>query len=97
MKFTYSDIGENCTLKEYINQYSPIKLEVGKTYVQAKETWHEKHYKIIFSDAKIAIGVVVYNAISDEFLGDYELFNVNNGFKYQDSQRPDYRLTEEAN
>lgn len=95
MKYTYSDIGESCSWKEYIDQYRPIKLELNKVYIQGKGTWQEMHYKITFCDDSIALGVKVYSAISMQFIGDYELFYVDNGFKYQDMQAPSYRLTEE--
>lgn len=96
MKFTASDYcrGE-CTRKEFIEQYKPIKLEVGKVYRQISDTWAEKHYKIIFVDNKIALGISVFNKISNKFIGDYEMFYVNDGFKHNDIIRPSYRLIEE--
>lgn len=95
MKYSYSDIYNECTFKQYIDQYNPIKLELGKSYIQSKDTWHEKHYVILFIDDKIAIGKSIYNKIGDKFIGDYDLFYLDNGFKYNDTVRPCYRLTEE--
>lgn len=97
-KFSLSDYLEDvCTTAEWINQHNPIKLEVGKVYVQAKGTWHEHHYKILFVDDKIATGVAVWSKIGDgkKYSGDYSLFYVANGFKYQDVTRAIYRLSEE--
>ena len=31
----------------------PIKLELGKIYMQDKNSWSEKHYKIIFMDSTL--------------------------------------------
>lgn len=96
MKYSYSDIHENCTWKEYIDQFNPIKLELGKTYVQNKGKWDEHHFQIVFVDEKIAVGIEVYSAIGEFAIGGYTMFYVDNGFKYNDAQRPSYRLTEEV-
>jgi len=71
-----------------------IKIELNKIYRQESDSWCKKHYKIIFVDDKIAVGISTYNQISREFIGDYELFNKNTGMKYNDSRRA-YRLINE--
>lgn len=92
MKYTYEDYLDGvCTRTEYRNQFNPPKLELNKTYVQAKKTWHERHYLIIFIDNNIALGKCIYNVISDKFIGDYSLFNVNDGWSY-DNSNDVYRL-----
>jgi hypothetical protein len=97
-KITLSEYLDNdCTRHEYEQQFNPIKLEVNKVYIQGLNTWHEKKYKIIFQDEKISLGICVYNKISMEFIGDYELFNTNTGFKYNDVRIPDYQLIEVQN
>lgn len=75
-----------------------IKLELGKTYLQESDSWAKKHYKIIFVDDKIALGLKVYCGIynsSERNCGSYEMFNVNTGEKYNDS-RLCYRLKNEV-
>lgn len=75
-----------------------IKLELGKTYLQESDSWAKKHYKIVFVDDVIALGVVVYCGIynsSTRNCGDYQLFRVDTGEKYQDC-RLDYRLIREV-
>lgn len=96
-KFKYSDIHRNCTLEQWINQYNPIRLEVGKIYQQESESWCKKQYKILFVDDKIAIGISIHNTISDRYIGEYCLFYVDNGFKYNDMIQPSYRLVKEVN
>jgi hypothetical protein len=97
LKFSADDYCEGrCTRQQFIEQYDPIKLELGKVYIQDKGSWSEKHYKIIFMEDEIALGVSVYNAIGDRFIGDYVLFYLENGFKYKDVVRPSYRLSEEV-
>jgi hypothetical protein len=71
-----------------------IKLELNKTYLQESDSWAKMHYKIIFIDDKIALGIKVWCGIynSDKRnVGTYEMFNVNTGEKYNDS-RLCYRL-----
>ena len=94
MKYSYSDIHNGCTFKQFIDQYDPIKIEIGKTYIQSKGTWHEKHFVILFIDDKISVGKCVYNKIGKKFVGEYDFFYVDNGFKYNDIVRPSYRLSE---
>ncbi len=75
-----------------------IKLELGKTYLQESDSWAKKHYKIIFIDNYIALGQVVYCGIYDSTkkgCGDYEMFKLNTGEKYNDS-RLCYRLKKEV-
>jgi hypothetical protein len=75
-----------------------IKLELNKTYLQESDSWAKFHYKIIFVDEKIAVGLKVYCGIYDSNTrgcGRYEMFNVNTGEKYQDS-RLCYRLKNEV-
>jgi hypothetical protein len=68
-----------------------VELELGKVYSQASSSWSEKHYLIIFIDDKVAVGRSIYNQISNKYIGDYEIFNKNNGMKYQDG-RLAYRI-----
>lgn len=95
MKFSYSDIFENCSFEEYINQYNPIQLELNKTYIQNKGNWMERTFTIvaIHNDTAMAVSLNPFNKKSF----DYDLFYVKNGFKYQDTARPCYRLTGEVN
>lgn len=89
----------DCTRQQFINQYNPIKLEVGKTYRQESDSWAKKHYKILYTDNQIAVGIVVYCGIYQSSIkgcGGYEMFYVDNGFKYQDICRPCYRLLSEV-
>lgn len=96
MNFTSSDYSEGlCTRKQFVDQYSPIRLEVGKVYQQESELWCHKQYKILYIDNHIAVGICVANSISNRFIGDYEMFYVNDGFKYNDTLRPNYRLVRE--
>jgi hypothetical protein len=94
--FSYEDyLNGECTFEEYCGCFDQlIKPELGKTYIQNKGHWAEMHFKIIFSNEKVALGVCIYNKISEKFIGDHCLFDVNNGFIYHDT-RPEYRLTEE--
>ena len=95
MKFSRQDYVEGyCTHEEYISQFDPISLKIGETYVQSKGTWHEAHYKIIFQDDRISLGVIVYSAIGDIAIGDYCLFWTNSGFKYNDNRIASYQLKE---
>lgn len=71
-----------------------IKLELGQTYLQESDSWAKMHYKIIFVDEKIAVGLKVYCGIynsSTQNCNSYEMFNVNTGEKYNDD-RLCYRL-----
>jgi hypothetical protein len=75
-----------------------IKLELNKVYLQESDSWAKKHYKIIFVDDKIAVGLKVWCGIynsNTKNCGTYELFNVNTGEKYQDG-RLCYRLKNEV-
>lgn len=75
-----------------------IKLELGKTYLQESDSWAKAHYKIIFIDHYIALGVKVYCGIynsSKQNCGSYEMFKINTGEKYNDS-RLCYRLKSEV-
>ncbi len=96
MKYSMFDYcnGE-CTKTEFYGQFDLIKPELGKIYRQVSDSWAEKHFKIIFVDNKIALGVSVYNQISNKYIGEHELFYVDTGFKYNDI-RPNYRLVSEA-
>jgi len=95
-KFTYQDYEDKlCTLQQYRQSLNPPKIELGSIYIQAKGTWYEKHFKIIHIHNNIALALSVYNKISDKFTGDYQLFNVRDGFVYNDS-REDYRLSEKV-
>ena len=75
-----------------------FKLELNKTYLQEADSWSRQHYKIIFVDETIAVGLKVYCGIygsSTRNCGTYELFKVNTGEKYNDT-RLCYRLKEEV-
>lgn len=83
--------------KAYYLQWKPVTLELGKTYFQAKGTWHEKQYKVL----AIVDDVAVCEIINDDVLGmsrngEKGLFHVSGyrgGWKYQDD-RAIYRLQE---
>ena len=71
-----------------------IKLELDKTYLQESDSWAKMHYKIIYVNDKIAVGVKVWCGIYNSDTrncGKYEMFKVDTGEKYQDS-RLEYRL-----
>lgn len=75
-----------------------LKIELGKTYLQESDSWARKHFKIVFVDDKIAVGIVVYCGIYNSNVkncGNYQLFKVGTGEKYQDS-RLCYRLKKEV-
>jgi hypothetical protein len=75
-----------------------IKLELGKTYLQESSSWAKMHYKIIFVDGVIAVGIKVWCGIYNSDTrgcGNYEMFRVATGEKYNDS-RLCYRLKKEA-
>jgi len=75
-----------------------IKLELGKTYLQESDSWAKMHYKIIFVDDHIAVGIKVWCGIynsSSKGCGDYEMFKVSTGEKYNDG-RLGYRLKKEV-
>jgi hypothetical protein len=76
-----------------------IKLEVGKTYLQKSASWAIKHYKILSIEGKVALGIVVYDGIYNSKTrgcGEYALFRVDTGEKYQEP-RLNYALIEEVN
>lgn len=78
--------------KAYYKQFPGANLEVGKVYTQAKGTWHEKDYKIVFVFDNVALGVCVSDDPYDK--GKKELFystGICKGWKYEDD-RPVYRL-----
>lgn len=80
--------------KAYYEQFLGATLEVGKVYTQAKGTWHEKDYKIVFIVDGVALGTCVSNDKYEK--GRKELFyasGIKKGWKYQDD-RPVYRLQE---
>jgi hypothetical protein len=94
MTNTYQQyLDDECTWKEYLSSLDIPTLKLGHTYIQSKGSWGEKHFKIIFIDDKIAVGLCIFNKISPKFIGNYAMFSVASAFKYQDT-RPDYRLTE---
>jgi hypothetical protein len=75
-----------------------IRLEVGKTYLQKSASWAIKHYKILSADNIVALGIVVYCGINNSKIrgcGEYALFRVNTGEKYQEP-RLNYALIEEV-
>jgi len=93
MKYSYSDIHETCSYQDYVDQYNPIKLEVGEVYTQHPDTWEETEYKVMYIHNKIAFAVETrskYPAVTKEV--NYCLFYVDSGFKYKDTVRPCYRL-----
>lgn len=74
-----------------------IRLEVGKTYLQKAYSWAIKHYKIISIEGVVALGVVTYCGIHNsntKGCGEYALFRVATGEKYQEN-RLNYALIEE--
>ncbi len=90
--FSYNDYLDGiCTHKEYAAQFNPIKPELGKTYVQRKGQWNEFHYLVVYLDEKVAL----CKAVKGLFIGDYELFYANNGFRKNDTHAGN-RLMEEV-
>ena len=86
----------------YYKQFQPIELRVGGVYRQLNlGKWAETHYKIIFIGEGVAVGIVVWDAISGtKNIGGAEMFYCDpkrpylNGVKYNDTMRPCYRLSE---
>lgn len=77
--------------KAYYEQFPSVVPEVGEIYYQHKGNWQEAKFKIIWKDAKVALGI----CIDGLGVGDYRLFHASgicSGWKYQDG-RPCYRLT----
>ncbi len=94
--YTYGDyLNDDCTLDEFKSTLNLTKLELNKVYKQLSSSWAEKHYKIIYQDDHISLGICIFNAISNKFIGDYELFNTKDGFRYSDT-RYNYRLLEKV-
>lgn len=97
MKYTQLQyLNGDCTWKQYAAQFNPIKLELNKVYLQESASWSKKHYKIIFVDDKIAVGISVYDQICQKYIGQYDIFDVNDGFRYNDKLRYNYRLIREV-
>lgn len=74
------------------------KLELGKTYLRESSSWAKAHYKIIFVNEDIAVGVKVYCGIYKSTklgCGEYDMFKVKTGERYGDS-RLGYRLKAEV-
>lgn len=95
MTHSYQDYLDGlCTQDAYRAQFNPLTLKVNSVYIQAKGTWHEKHFLILKIDGNVAFAKSVYNKISNKYIGDYAMFLVNDGFQYNDT-RPVYRLSEE--
>lgn len=71
-----------------------ITLKLGETYLQESASWAKSHYKIIFVDDTIAVGIKVWCGIfnsDNKGCGTYEMFKANTGEKYNDS-RLEYAL-----
>ena len=71
-----------------------IKLELGETYLQESSSWAKAHYKIVFIDNVIAVGIKTWCGIfnsNTKGCGTYGLFKAATGERYQDS-RLCYRL-----
>ena len=91
-------LNDEISRDEYLKHFT-TRLEVGKTYVERQDSTTEKHFKILFTDSKIAIGVCakcLYRGNETNFTGEYCLYHVDTGLKYQDIIRPCYLLIEEV-
>jgi hypothetical protein len=88
---------ERIKYEKWVKEKS-IKLELGKTYLQESDSWAKMHYKIIFVDDKIAVGIKVWCGIYNSTtrgVGEYQMFKVNTGEKYGDC-RLNYALVKEV-
>lgn len=81
------------TYNGYKEQWDSEKPELGKVYACDADIvfrkWKWTEFIIVFIDEKVALG----KSIKPDYFGsrEYRLFNVKDGFKYQDD-RPFYRL-----
>lgn len=90
-------LDDDITREDYLANFT-MALKVGSTYIERQDSTTEKHFKIIFVDDKVAIGVCtkcLYWNKETEFIGEYELYHVNTGLRYNDIIRPCYALIEE--
>lgn len=87
---------EGIPLANYFKQFKLPVLEVGKVYRQNGSIfWRD--YKIIFIGEGVALGVEIANGNNSFSIGSKELFysdTTRSGFKYNDINRPSYRLIE---
>lgn len=92
---TYLD--GDCTLDEYKKTLNLIKPKLNGIYKQESASWAIRHYKIVWQDTNVSVGLLVYDGIlkASPKVAEYQLFNNACGFKYQDF-RPEYRLIEEV-
>lgn len=92
-KFTYGDIGVECTAEEYASQYPSVIPVLGEVYVYAPKVWSGNTVTIVYVDDRIAVGLA--NARWGQQIGDYFMYNASGvfaGFRYKDVARPMYRL-----
>ncbi len=83
-----------CSTKQYRSQFEPPVIQVGHIYVQAKGTWHESHWKVLFIDSNAAMAKKVFCKITGKPTEDYDLFRVDDGWRFNDI-RDAYRLSED--
>lgn len=81
---------------EYYKQFKSAVPELHGIYKQAKGTWEELTYKIIYVGEGVALGVCISTKEMGNFaVGKKSLFVANgsylDGWKYEDN-RPTYRL-----
>lgn len=87
---------ETGSTKAYYEQYLGAVPVVGKVYTQAKGTWFESDFEIIFISDGVALGTCVRSKVGRK--GEKELFDATgakSGWKYKDI-RSVYRLQEKG-
>ena len=78
------------TYEQYYQQFSPIKLELGKTYVQHPGSWQEQQYLIVYVGHGVAVGISEHSTFGtnrDLFISE----GLRGGWRNDDG-RPQYRL-----
>lgn len=99
LKDYYYFIDNRLPIADYFNQFDrPDKLEVGKVYYQHSGIYWQ-HYLIVYVGHGVALGVEVNNEHGNFNANSKELFYSEGnmrGFKYNDADRPNYRLRYEV-
>jgi len=99
LKFKSSDVYDHiCSIEQYVEQFDTVIPVLGGVYAQESHSWAKTQFKIVFIDDKIAVGVEIspkFPLVSSKL--DYCLFcssGLFTGWKYNDTNRPEYRLRE---
>ena len=97
--YSYSQcVNGDCSKDQYFKQFkTPLNIQVGNIYLTEKYII-QFTIKILFTDDKTALGVVIADDNGGLSVGEYKLFHnngVSHGFMYRD-YRPQYRLLTEV-